>query len=133
LHGSLTSRVIALVGLRYGHPSMNDHADRNDQWLGLETLQDAIQTWQDRNFPDCKDWELALGVCEEAGELAQCVLKLHRRMRAGEFDEARLADAIGDVVVYLIGLCGSKGWRLSSVLRSTAERVLRRNWETANH
>ena len=109
---------------------MSDEIDLDRQWLGLERLQDTILAWQKNNFPDCQVLELALGVCEEAGELAQCVLKLHRGMRAAEFDEARLADAVGDVVVYLIGLCGAKGWRLSSVLRATSERVTARNWNS---
>src|SRR5882757_7645845 len=100
----------------------------DQDWAGLDRLQYDVLQWQARNFPDCAEWELALGVCEEAGELAQCVLKLHRRMRKEEFDEAKLKDAVGDIVVFLIGVCGARGWRLSEVVSSTADEVLRRSW-----
>ncbi len=111
-------------------PSNNDTKDQNNSgWEGLEILQNEIQAWQVTNFPECKEWELALGVCEEAGELAQCVLKLHRGMRADEFDEERLKDAVGDIIVYLLGICYTRDWRMSDVLRSTSEKVLKRKWQ----
>jgi NTP pyrophosphatase (non-canonical NTP hydrolase) len=95
---------------------------------GLDEIQQLVIRWQADNFPGCEEWELALGVCEEAGELAQCILKLHRRMRQEEFDEARLKDAVGDVVVYLMGICGARGWKLSEVVEETARRVTARRW-----
>lgn len=97
-------------------------------WEGLDELQDKVMAWQGTNFPGCSEWELALGVSEEAGELAQCILKMHRGMRNEEFDEARLQDAVGDTIIYLIGICGGRNWQLSEVLRSTAQRVLAREW-----
>ena len=106
-----------------------DTADiSGENWGALELLQAQVLDWQSRNFPECQEWELALGVCEESGELAQCLLKLHRGMRAEEFDEARLQDAVGDIIIYLIGICGKHGWSLANVLDSTAERVLSRDW-----
>lgn len=100
----------------------------NDGWGGLNELQKRVMVWQQENFPECSEWELALGVSEEAGELAQCILKMYRGMRTEEFDAARLQDAIGDTIIYLIGICGARNWQLSEVLTATAERVLGRNW-----
>lgn len=108
---------------------MNKLTEPAGDWSALDALQEKILAWQKDNFPDTQEWELALGVCEEAGELAQCVLKLHRGMRQHEFDEARLKDAVGDVTIFLIGLCGSRGWLLSDVLKSTSEKVLARDWK----
>jgi len=95
---------------------------------GLDVWQQKIVNWQKENFPTCQDWELALGVCEEAGELADCVLKIHRKLRLNEYTEQRLQDAIGDIIVYLFGLCHSKGWKLSDVIETTGEDVLKRSW-----
>jgi NTP pyrophosphatase (non-canonical NTP hydrolase) len=69
-------------------------------------------------------------VIEEAGELAQCFLKLHRGIRKEEFNEERFQDAIGDITLYLMGICGNRNWRLSEILSSTAEKVLARNWRS---
>jgi NTP pyrophosphatase (non-canonical NTP hydrolase) len=95
----------------------------------LDSLQHQVLCWQSKNFPDCEEWELALGVCEESGELAQCVLKLYRGIRADEFNEDRLKDTIGDIVIYLMGICGARNWTLAEILRETSERVLSRNWK----
>lgn len=94
----------------------------------LDKIQRTVIQWQRENFPQCQEWELALGVCEEAGELAQCILKLHRGMRGDEFDEAHLKDAVGDVVIFLMGICEGRNWKLSEVIEETARRVILRNW-----
>src|SRR5688572_19374526 len=96
--------------------------------MDLNDLQEAVARWQSENFPDCCDWELALGVCEEAGELADCVLKAHRGIRGNEYTEERMRDAVGDIIVYLFGLCDKRGWLLTDVVSETAGRVLSRKW-----
>jgi NTP pyrophosphatase (non-canonical NTP hydrolase) len=100
-----------------------------ENWQGLDNLQTQVLLWEKENFPDSHEWEFALGTCEEAGELAQCVLKLHRKMRESEFNEARLQDAIGDIVIYLFGICGKRNWKLSEILEVTSEKVLSRKWK----
>jgi NTP pyrophosphatase (non-canonical NTP hydrolase) len=100
----------------------------DDKWEALDQLQDQILKWQNLNFPNCQEWQLALGVCEESGELAACVLKMSRSMRTAEFDEDRLKDAVGDILIFLIGVCGGRGWQLSEILQNTSETVLARNW-----
>lgn len=98
-------------------------------WSGLDALQKRVVEWQSENFPGCQEWELALGVCEEGGELARSILKLHRKMRKLNADESSLRDAIGDIVIFLFGICASRGWRMSVILQSTGEQVLKRKWK----
>ena len=107
---------------------VEEELNTHPEWIGLDALQERVMAWQRANFPDCEEWELALGVSEEAGELAQCILKMHRGMRSEEFDEARLQDAVGDTIIYLMGICSTHNWRMSEVLRITASRVLARKW-----
>lgn len=102
-----------------------------EAWSPVESLQRQVLRWQSQNFPECQEWELALGVCEESGELAQCILKLHRGIRGDEFNEDRLKDAVGDILVYLMGICGARNWSLAEVLETTAERVLSRDWRAS--
>jgi NTP pyrophosphatase (non-canonical NTP hydrolase) len=108
----------------------NDENAFEDDGKWLDDLQQQVSRWQLANFPDCEEWELALGVCEEAGELAQCVLKIHRQMRKSEFDEDRLKDAVGDIVIFLMGVCDSRGWLLSETIKDTAKKVMARDWRS---
>ena len=54
----------------------------------LLTLQVELFRWQTKNFSGCTDWQMALGMIEEAGELDEA-----------ESEELRY-DAVGDVVVF---------------------------------
>jgi hypothetical protein len=40
----------------------------------------------------------------------------------------KLKDAIGDTVVFLMGVCDCYGWRLSEILETTSTEVLKRKW-----
>ena len=101
--------------------------------FSIPELQSMIGIWAARNFP-CADrtrttLRCALGVCEEAGELAHAVLKADECIRGTEVEhDAEAMDAIGDVVIYLMHLCHIKGWDLESILDDTADAVLKRNW-----
>ena len=95
----------------------------------LIELQRAVVSWQEQMFPKCQEWELALGVCEEAGELCQCLLKMHRGINPDKFNDAQMRDSIGDVVIYLMGLCAARGWQLDEVIGETVDVVLGRNWQ----
>lgn len=92
----------------------------------LHELQKRVEEWEGSNYPGTQEWELALGVCEEAGELAQCVLKMYREERPDEASPAALRREIGDVVIFLMGLCSSRGWRIDDVVFERAEEVLTR-------
>jgi NTP pyrophosphatase (non-canonical NTP hydrolase) len=102
--------------------------DSGAEWAALDELQRRVLKWQNLNFPDCAEWELALGVAEEAGEVADYVLKSHRHIRAQEFPEERLKDAVGDLIIYLFGICEAHDWLLSEIANGTVDKVLTRNW-----
>jgi NTP pyrophosphatase (non-canonical NTP hydrolase) len=117
-----------LVHLKNNHGERMTIADSPDNWDALDGLQKDINAWQRNNFPHCQEWELALGVSEEAGEIADCVLKSHRKIRSDEFPEERLKDAVGDIVLYLFGICDHHDWLLSQVVSRAAREVLARKW-----
>lgn len=94
----------------------------------LFELQKLIQQWQEKNFDEVEMWELALGVCEEAGELCHCVLKSERGMNGEEELDLEMRDAIGDVIVFLLGLCELKGWNIEEVVEEAVATVLQREW-----
>ncbi len=99
--------------------------------LWLTDLQVRLARWQNRNFGPASDEQLALGVCEEAGELAHAVLKRSQRIRGmgdpAAYREAA-GDAIADVVVYAIQLATALRLDFSVLLAETARRVMDREW-----
>jgi NTP pyrophosphatase (non-canonical NTP hydrolase) len=98
----------------------------------ISEIQKAVGEWADRNFPSEESrgrLRCALGVCEEAGELAHAVLKRDQGIRgAAEKHEAMMRDAVGDVVVYLMDFCCREGWDFESIVRETANEVIKRDW-----
>lgn len=66
--------------------------------------------WVERNFPDSYKTDTLLGVIEELGELSHAHLKAKQGIRGSqkEHDEAA-KDAIGDLVVYLLGVINYEG------------------------
>jgi NTP pyrophosphatase (non-canonical NTP hydrolase) len=63
--------------------------------------------WRQKAYPETASIELqALGVCEEAGELAHAVLKYKQGIRGYDLKktQAEVADAIGDIFIYACGV-----------------------------
>lgn len=92
-------------------------------------LSQEIVVWGARNFGDKKD--SAMGVAEELGELCKCLLKRVQGIRGfddPDFFMAEAADALADTMVYLLHLCGDRGFTLyapqPSYLARTRMRVL---------
>jgi NTP pyrophosphatase (non-canonical NTP hydrolase) len=100
-----------------------------ETWKELHDLQGRIAQWQSQYFPAAEEWELVLGVCEEAGELAQCVLKMKRGIHPERYNAERVKDSIGDVIVFLIGICIQRGWNIAEVLSDTVKEVLERQFD----
>jgi NTP pyrophosphatase (non-canonical NTP hydrolase) len=98
----------------------------------LKFLQSESQKWRQHSFPpEHRTASLqALGVCEEAGELAHAVLKMEQGIR-GTRDEHLMeaADAVGDIVIYLAGLSTSLGLDLERCVKSAWAQVAQRNWK----
>ena len=95
-------------------------------------IQAIMQEWREKNFLHAtRTVEMqTLGVCEEAGELAHAVLK-HKQGIRGYDDEkyrAEVRDAIGDMIIFAMGICSTEGWDIEDIIRETACKVLERNW-----
>jgi NTP pyrophosphatase (non-canonical NTP hydrolase) len=97
----------------------------------LASLQVNSQAWREHSFPtEHRTAPLqALGVCEEAGELAHAVLKMEQGIRGDRIQHmSEAADAVGDIVIYLAGLCTSLGLDLETCVRETWRGVAERDW-----
>lgn len=85
--------------------------------------------WRAKNFPEARDGiRQALGVCEEAGEIAHHVLKLDQGIRGNEGHVAEIADGIGDVVIYLTGLADYYGLDVQNCVMDAWAQVKNRDW-----
>jgi NTP pyrophosphatase (non-canonical NTP hydrolase) len=62
----------------------------------------------------------ALGLCGEAGEVANKVKKI---MRDGTFDKQALSDEIGDVLWYLAALCRDLDLNLADVAMQNLDKL----------
>jgi len=95
----------------------------------LKQIQLEQHEWQQRNFPNNTDTEPLLGVVEEIGELCHAVLKQRQGIRIDEDHLAALRDAVGDIMIYLIGFCNIKGYDLEEILQETWDQVKKRDWQ----
>lgn len=71
-----------------------------------------------------------MGVVEEVGELSHALLKQKQGIR-GTFLEHELnaQDSVGDILIFLTGLCDAKGWDLEAITEKTVNHVLKRDWQ----
>lgn len=93
-------------------------------------IENAI--WVKHNFPNSVElWEPALGVAEEAGELAHTILKLHQGIRGTKEEHMEMMeDAIGDICIYLMDLCNKAELDLTLCILKTWKQVRQRDWIT---
>jgi NTP pyrophosphatase (non-canonical NTP hydrolase) len=95
----------------------------------LDHMQIQLHHWRQRNFPDATAEQQLMGVVEEVGELSHAMLKQMQGIRGkAELHEAEAIDAVGDILIYLMGLCSYRGWSIGKILDETAEMVMQRNW-----
>lgn len=101
---------------------------------GLARAQDQLHEWRERNFPRADSTQQLLGVVEELGELSHIHLKAIQRIRQGRMSPAEIQrlkeDAIGDIIIYLMGYCSYEGLSLSHCLDEAGAEVLERDWLT---
>jgi NTP pyrophosphatase (non-canonical NTP hydrolase) len=98
----------------------------------LTFLQQESQKWREANFPpEHRNGPMqALGVAEEAGELAHGVLKLEQGIRGDRKEHlAEIRDACGDLVIYLSGIAASYGFNLHAAVYEAWLQVSLRNWQ----
>ena len=99
--------------------------------INLSYLQGQAEAWREHSFPPEHRTAVlqALGVCEEAGELAHAVLKMEQGIRGTtEEHKAAAADAAGDIVIYLTGLCSALGINLEEAIYNAWDEVKQRDW-----
>lgn len=95
------------------------------------TLQTKLHLWRQKNFPDADASQQFLGMVEELGELAHARLKHEQGIRdLGGIDAFEQAeqDALGDLLIYLLGYCSYRGLNLAHLIDDVAREVMKRDW-----
>lgn len=96
----------------------------------LAELQTEVGEWTERNFSDRDVVDPALGMVEELGEFCHAVLKLRQGIR-GVDDAAAFrmeADALGDLLIYVLDYCNLRGIELQTALEDVWSEVSKRDW-----
>jgi len=94
----------------------------------ISKIQKEHRIWQERNFGPPSTSESLIGITEELGELSHAFLKNKQGIRLNEDHEANMEDAVGDLLIYLISFCTSKGYDLDKILQKTWDQVKQRDW-----
>lgn len=96
---------------------------------GFDDLQAEMIAWQTKNFGEQPAHRSFLGCVEEVGELAHAMLKQEQAIRGTpEEHTAAAKDAVGDLMIFLLNYCTTRGWSLEEIVRSTWAEVSRRDW-----
>lgn len=93
-------------------------------------VQGESHEWRAEAYPDTKEIMFqALGVCEEAGELAHAVLKYKQGIRGYDRTKTReeVADAIGDIFIYACGVADELDINVVSAIVDAWRHVKERN------
>jgi NTP pyrophosphatase (non-canonical NTP hydrolase) len=101
-------------------------------WTGdLHGLQQQHKRWVNHNFPNQLPHEPLLGVVEEVGELSHHHLKSAQGIRGThEEHRAAIADAIGDIVIYLASYCVANDFDLEACVGDAWQQVSERDWQS---
>lgn len=93
-------------------------------------LQLLTGEWRYKNFPPDKReaFHQMMGVVEETGEIAHALLKLSQDIRGNEDLEDKLMDSIGDLVIYLCGVCDARDLTLFECVNRAWLEVKDRDW-----
>ena len=94
--------------------------------MNLRELQEWQREWSLRNFGEQPAHRGVLGVAEEVGELCHAVLKSEQGIRNQTTDE--IADAIGDIVIYLAQVATSHKLDLSLCVKNAKWVCEQRDW-----
>lgn len=97
----------------------------------LEQLQERLDIWNRRNFDTPPDTFQITKLTEEVGEAAHAVVRLYHQAQGKKVNpksEAKLKDALGDIMVVLMHLANNHGWSLEEIFRETADEILARDY-----
>lgn len=96
----------------------------------LRDVQNEQKAWLEHNFPHRRPEHQLLGLVEEIGELAHARLKREQGIRgAAEHWTAKEKDAVGDILIFLLGHCNENNWDLEEILLNTWGEVKCRDWK----
>lgn len=98
--------------------------------ITLNGVQEEVSKWLRRQpFGEQKGWEPLLGIVEEVGELSHAYLKMTQGIRGSKREhEQKLADAVGDILIYLAGFCEANGIILEEAFFDAWKEVSGRDW-----
>lgn len=102
-------------------------------YLGRPEILDVQREsgkWRAAAYPDTATIELqALGVAEEMGELVHAVLKYKQGIRGYDFEKTRdeVADAIGDIFIYMCGVADHLNINVVTAVETVWQHVKDRN------
>lgn len=98
--------------------------------MNLEQMQIDHEKWALKNFGRAFTAHTQfLGMVEELGELAHAVLKGRQGIRGTpEEHEAAAKDAVGDLLIFLMGYCTARGWSAEKILVDTWSEVSKRDF-----
>jgi len=110
----------------------------------IDLKQKQLKEWQERNFPRSRyesmtkdqlidlilPLQMALGMCEEVGEVAHAVLKGSQNIREGVkgIDKEAVFDGCGDVNIFATQLLSSLNMSVEQAYSITIHYILKRDW-----
>ncbi len=94
----------------------------------IKELQKEVDEWRNRNFPETTADHQLIGMFEEIGELSHAHLKEIQSIRMNEDHELKAKDAIGDLLIYMIGYCSIRKFDIEQILTETWDQVKQRDW-----
>jgi len=96
--------------------------------IPIRTFQQEHERWQSYNFGALPPESDILGMLEELGELAHAYTKHQQGNRVTENHIDNMADAIGDIFIFMMGFCTKMGFDIESIIETTWKDVQERNW-----
>jgi NTP pyrophosphatase (non-canonical NTP hydrolase) len=104
---------------------------------GMDAFQTEVAQWATANFGDNNGYGAMapmMGMVEEVGELYHVRLKAIQRIResarreSADAKDEEEADALGDILVYMLDYAARRGYRLSECFLLAWDSVKRRDW-----
>lgn len=99
--------------------------------FNLDEMQEQVAGWAEYNFGSpLKPDEQFLGLTEELGELAHARLKRLQGIRGTkEEHDAAERDAVGDIAVFLMNYCSSRGESLATIIQEVWKVIQHRDFK----
>jgi len=98
--------------------------------VDIKNLQKEVAAWADYNFPEECVEDCMLGLTEEVGELARCVLKNRQGIRGSTEDHKRAAaEEVGDILIFLMQFCTKSDLDIEKCLTDKWAKVRLRDWQ----